>query len=86
MGEEVFFANKDYDYLKEPEVPPCFVWLYNVFLELYNGCGDNLTWSEIKAFCDMRQVVLTQIELDYIFKMNSWANAQIKKMRDESEE
>lgn len=42
-----------------------------------------MTWSEIKAYCDLRQIVLSQVEIDYILLMNGWANAKIKEMREE---
>lgn len=83
IGEEEFLNSTEYEYLQEPKVPPCFVWVYTVFIEIYNHCGETLTWSEIKAYCDLRQIVLSQLEIDYILKMNGWANSKIKEMRED---
>ena len=44
-----------------------------------------MTWTDICSYAIMRKVDFRQTEIDYILKCNNWANAQIKKMRDEEE-
>ena len=45
-----------------------------------------MTWTDICSYAIIRKVDFTQREIDYILKCNNWANAQIKKMRDEADE
>lgn len=66
----------------EPKVPFCFLFVYNSFLEIYNGCGESLTWTDILSYAIIRKIDFTQTEIDYIFKCNAWANGKIKEMRD----
>lgn len=73
------------EYLKDPDVPFCFLFVFNTFLEIYNCCGETLTWTDILSYAIMRNIKFRQIELDYILKCNGWANAKIKEMRDEAE-
>ena len=44
-----------------------------------------MTWTDIYSYAIMRKIDFRQTEIDYILKCNNWANAQIKKMRDENE-
>lgn len=85
MGKEYFDQNKDFDNLREPSIPLCFLWLFNTFTELHQYCGESITWTEIKAYSELRKIDFTQSELDYILVMNSWANHQIRTMKDEAE-
>ncbi len=45
-----------------------------------------MTWTDIHSYAIMRKVDFKQVEIDYILKCNNWANEQIQKMRDESED
>ena len=42
-----------------------------------------MTWTDIYSYAKIRKIDFRQIEIDYLLKCNSWANAQIQKMRDE---
>ena len=44
-----------------------------------------MTWTDICSYAIMRKIDFKQREIDCILKCNSWANEQIKKMRDEEE-
>ena len=83
---ECFLESKDLDYLRDPDIPFCFLFIFNSFLEIFNCCNEVMTWTDILSYAIMRNVKFSQTEIDYILKCNSWANAQIKKMRDESED
>ena len=82
---ECFEENESFDYLRDPDIPFCFLFVFNSFLEIYNGCHETMTWTDILSYAIIRKVNFTQSEIDYILKCNSWANSQIKKMRDEEE-
>ena len=91
MGKECFEANKDFDYLRDPDIPFCFLFVFNAFLEIYNccnetmSCNETMTWTDIYSYAIMRKIDFKQREIDYILKCNNWANEQIKKMRDEDD-
>lgn len=65
----------------EPDVPFCFIWLFNRFLELRSHSGESITWTEIESYGNIRNVKFTQFELDYIFKMSNWTNEEIEELR-----
>ena len=83
LGKECFDSNEAFDYLRDPHIPFCFLFIFNAFLEIYNQCHEVMTWTDIRSYAIMRKIDFRQVEIDYIIKCNSWANAQIKKMRDE---
>ena len=72
------------EYLKDPDIPLCFLFIFNTFLEIFNHCHEVMTWTDIYSYAIMRKIDFKQIEIDYILKCNDWANAQICKMREES--
>ena len=85
LGKECFEENKDFDYLRDPDIPFCFLFVFNAFLEIYNCCNETMTWTDICSYAIMRKIDFTQREIDYILKCNNWASEQIKKMRDEED-
>ena len=84
--EEVLEECPHLEYLKDPDIPFCFLFVYNSFLEIFNCCHETMTWTDILSYAIIRKIDFKQIEIDYILKCNTWANAQINKMRDEAEE
>lgn len=82
---ECFEENEAFDYLRDPDIPFCFMFVFNSFLEIYNCCHETMTWTDILSYAIMRNIKFRQTEIDYILKCNNWANAQIKKMRDEAD-
>ena len=54
-------------------------------MEIYSLCNEGITWTDIHSYAIMRKIDLRQVEIDYILKCNGWANAKIKKMRDDAE-
>lgn len=83
MGEELFEGCADFDYLREPDIPPCFLFVFESFLEIFNCCRETMTWTDIAGYSMMRKVDFSQSEIDWILRCNNWANEQIKRMRDE---
>ncbi len=83
--DEVLEECPHLEYLKDPDIPFCFLFIWNSFIEIYNYCHEVITWTDIYSYAIMRKISFNQFEIDYILKCNSWANAQIKKMRDEEE-
>ena len=86
LGKECFEESKDFDYLRDPDIPLCFMFVFNSFLEIYNCCHETMTWTDICSYAIMRKIDFRQREIDYILKCNGWANEQMKKMRDEAED
>lgn len=83
--EEVLAECPNLEYLKDPDIPFCFLFIFNSFLEIFNHCHEILTWTDIQSYAIMRKIDFSQTEIDYILKCNNWANIQIKKMRDDEE-
>lgn len=83
MGEEYFYSHSEYEYLYDLPIPLCFQDVFNIFLELYNFSGESITWQSIDAYERVRDISLQQIEIDYIIKMNTWANVIISQLREE---
>ena len=84
--EEVLEECPNLEYLKDPDIPFCFLFIFNAFFEIYNCCNETMTWTDIHSYAIMRKIDFKQIEIDYILKCNNWANAKIKRMRDEADE
>lgn len=81
-----FDGNHDYDYLRPVYPPRCYVYIFNMFLEIYNLSKDGMTWQDIQAYIFCRDIRLSQSEIDLILLCSSWANEQIQKLRDEEED
>ena len=86
IGKECFEESKEFDYLRDPNIPFCFMFVFTAFLEIYNCSGEAITWTDIYSYGIIRHIQFRQREIDYILKCNNWANEQMKKMRDEAEE
>lgn len=83
IGEEEFRSCGQFEDLQDPVVPPFFVFLYQIFTELYR---EDMSWQEVESYCRIRDIQLRQYEIDVFIKMKRWAYEQIKAMKDESEE
>ena len=82
LGREEFYRCGYYKELYDPEVPPFFAFLYNIFIELYR---EDMSWQEVESYCRLRDIQLRQYEIDTLIKMQHWAYEQIKAMNKESE-
>ena len=71
--------------MRDPDIPLCFLFIFNSFIEIYNQCNEVMTWTDIANYAIIRKIDFRQIEINYILKCIGWANEQIKKMRDEEE-
>lgn len=80
-GEKVFYEN--HPEYKPIAIPYCFLFVFNAFMEIRNHIFEVMTFKDIEAYCTMRNLKLTQTELDYMLKIDAWANEQIRKMQDE---
>ena len=83
--EEVLEECPHLEYLKDPDIPFCFVFIFNSFIEIFNNSHETMTWTDIYSYAIMRKIDFTQTEIDYILKCNGWANTQINKMRNEED-
>lgn len=75
----------NYNEYLEPDVPFCFLFIFNTFLEIYSACGESITWTDIDSYAKIRKIDFKQAEIDLLLKMKSWSSSQIQKMRDEQE-
>ena len=85
LGKDEFYKNEANEKYFDIDVPLCFVWLFNVFVELYNASGEQLTWCDIDAYTRVRDVVFTQSEIDVVLKMKYWAESEAAKLREDGE-
>lgn len=92
IGWEAFYSNDNYSYLRDKELPSCFIYIFSVFLELYYGCTiitffggsqRNVTWQDIESYCRVRKANLTQIEIDYLLKIKNWVSEAINELEKE---
>ena len=67
---------------KEIDIPHCAYDLYSIFWELRNFCSESITWSDIYAYCQLREIRLTGEDLAIIKKLNleyiRWTNKKIR--------
>lgn len=91
IGEEEFFNNESYKEFWDYPCPFCFLYIFKVFLELYNSCTviggvsyfEHITWQDIDSYCRVRKIDLSQLEIDYLLKIKNWAKDEINKLEKE---
>ena len=52
IGEEEFRSCGQFEDLQDPVVPPFFVFLYQIFTELYR---EDMSWQEVESYCRIRE-------------------------------
>lgn len=82
LGQEEFLTNEAYRHLRDIPPPVCFSYIYNVFIELYNGSKEMITFVDIDSWCRLRKTQLSQYELDLIRKMSTWADSAISELKE----
>ena len=86
IGRHEFETCGHYDDLQDKPVPPCFQYIFEIFLELYNMSGENgITFNDIATYSKVRKVELSQLELDYILKCRAWASKEIHELEKKEE-
>ena len=43
-----------------------------------------ITWQDINAYCNVRNIRLKQIEIDYLLKIKSWASESINELEKDA--
>ena len=87
IGEVEFYKNASFNYLHDVEIPPCFLWHFNLYLDLrscasVSSMGDTiLTWSDIKSYFDLKQIYISQFDLSYLLMIKRIAETQMAEMR-----
>ena len=81
MGEDYFNSQRDFDDLREPIVPPCFLFIFSSFIEIYNLCAEGITWKDIESYAILHKIDFTQFEISLLVKCSNWANEKISEMR-----
>ena len=82
LGEEEFLSNDAYKHLRDIPPPKCFNYIYNVFIELYNGSKEMITFTDIDCWCRVRKTNLSQYEVDLIRRMSVWADSAISELKE----
>lgn len=88
LGRKEFYSNPMYKDLWDYPCPPCFLFIFSTFLELYSHCTTiggfavqkNITWQDIESFCHVRKIELSLIEVDYLFKIAHIADDEIAEL------
>ena len=84
MGEKDFYEiHPEY----EPIEPPiCFLYIYKISMELYNGCKEKITYIDIDCYTRLKGIKLTQYELSLIEQMSVWADKAIEELKKEGDD
>ena len=48
--------------------------------------GESLTWGCMESWSNLRDIQLTQYEIDTVLKMHSWASSERYKLREDKPE
>lgn len=83
MGEKDFYeVHPEF----QPIYPPiCFAFIYKVFMELYNGCKEKITYVDIDCYTRLKGIHLTQYQLSLIEQMSAWADGAIEELKKEGD-
>lgn len=92
VGKQEFYSNENYEYLWDIQIPPCFLFIFNVFLELYSHCSasgfssqKNVTWQDIESYCHVRKLELTQLEVSYLLFIAETASKAIDELEKDDD-
>ena len=93
IGVDEFYSVKENEQYRSLPIPIFFTRLFSIFIEIENLKGESLTWNILESYCKIRNVKLTQYEIELIIKMNSWAseernalqNTTVRKKDDDAE-
>lgn len=86
IGEEEFYAIPENDKYRGLPVPSFFAQLFSWYLEMDNMSGESLTWGCMESWSNLRDIQLTQYEIDTVLKMHSWASSERYKLREDKPE
>lgn len=83
IDEADFFTNEEaYGKYWDIPIPVEYLYVFSVFMEIYRTCEERISFPDIKAWEEIRDVKLTQYEVSTILQMNMWAADEIAKLRD----
>lgn len=72
MGMEEFYSYPENEVYKDKEIPFPFLFVFQTFMEIYQMSKDAVTWTDIDCYCRVRNIKLSQTEIDYIILINRW--------------
>ena len=81
LGEEELLTNEAYSGYRDIPPPVCFSYIYGVFIELYNGSKEMITWRDIDSWQRVRKADLSQYEVDLLRRMSAWADSEIAELK-----
>lgn len=83
MGKESFEKSPYKDEYKTINPPLSFLYLFNIFIELYNNSKEGcITWNDIYSYCQLKKIQLHQWEISLIIKCKGWANSEISILKE----
>ncbi len=85
MGEKAFEAHSKYEELKDIDIPDCFLWVFDVFLDLHYCSHDFISYPDISAWEQVYNERLSIFHVHLIRKMSSWAADENRKAREGDE-
>ena len=68
--------------MKEIEPPIRFLYLFNIFIDLFSHCTEKITYQDVEAYCSVRKTELSLYEIDLLFQMNTWAKQEINALTE----
>lgn len=92
MGREKFEqlakTSERFEKLQDIPFPVQYSWIWGHFLAIWGQCETDLmgnrifTYRTINEYMECMKVPLTVVDKRILFKMKTWANEQIEKMKD----
>lgn len=91
MGQEAYKKSEYYKDLCDYPIPICFRCVFNIYLDIFSRSTISgglepiqyVTWKDIESYCNVKDIKLTQIELQYIEFIDRIANDEIRKLKKE---
>lgn len=83
LGEEAFELSGKYEEWRDIAVPDSFIWIFDVFVDIYFCSHDFISYPDIAAWEQVYRTRLSAYEVRLIRKMSVWAADETGKAREE---
>jgi hypothetical protein len=68
--------------MKDIDPPVIFLYLFNIFIDLFSHCVEKITYQDICSYCTVRKTELSLYEIDLLLQMNTWAKQEINALTE----
>lgn len=82
---EEFELHSRYEALRDIPVPECFVWIFDVFIDLHYCSHDFVSYPDIDAWERVYRTKLTVYEVRLIRRMSVWAADEERKAMEDKD-